>query len=78
MMANAGYGRMLLWKEGERQHIHEYFEWDSEWIHPIDLLIVQGTAKGKKKKSKVCIPLKDLIYFSFLTFIFRSINLLCL
>lgn len=48
MMANAGYGRMLLWKEGERQHKHEYFEWDSEWIHPIDLLIVQGTAKGKR------------------------------
>lgn len=61
MLAIEGNG-ILLWKEGERSHVHEYFEWDSGWIHPIDLLIVQGTAKGK---STVCIPLRNLIYISF-------------
>lgn len=53
---------MLWWKKGERSHVHEYFE----WIYHLYLLIVQGTAKGKKKKkTKVCILLEELLYFSF-------------
>lgn len=36
--AKAGFmegNRILLWKEGERSHIPEDFQWDSDWIHLI-------------------------------------------